>query len=65
MKTYLARVSHFSFYKEGDELVVECEECKEFEERFAWEERLEEYDGEELTRELYATYYTELVKRYI
>jgi len=65
MKTYLGRVSHFSFYKEGDELVVQSEEYEEFEERFAWEERLEEYDREELTKELYATYYTELVKRYI
>jgi hypothetical protein len=61
MKRYLVRVSHFSFYKEGDTLIVRSEEHPEFEALFDWKEKYDGCTRKELTRVLYEEYYTELV----
>lgn len=65
METYLGRVSHFSFYKEEDTLIIRSEEYPEFEEQFDWDGEYDDCTREELKRVLYEKYYTELVTRYL
>jgi hypothetical protein len=57
---YITRFSHFTFSKEGDELVVTSERDDSFEVRHDWPEELSMTD-EDLAATLHERYYTDLV----
>jgi len=59
---YITRLSHFTFNKEGDELVVTSERT-EFESRFEWPEDLS-MDDEDLVPELHERFYANAMSEY-
>lgn len=54
---YITRLSHFTFNKEGDELVITSER-NDFEQRHDWPEDLSMTD-EDLASELHDRFYTD------
>lgn len=54
---YITRLSHFTFYKEGDNLVITSER-EDFERRFDWPDDLTMTD-ENLHEQLHERFYTD------
>jgi len=59
---YITRLSHFTFSKEGDELVITSERS-DFERRFEWPDDLTMTD-EDLASELHERFYTQVQSEY-
>jgi len=55
---YITRLSHFTFHKEGDELVITSER-EDFEQRHDWPDDLTMTD-EDLHAELHERFYTDV-----
>jgi hypothetical protein len=62
-KSYLTRITHFTFYKEGDELVVQSERDDVFEVRHDWPDGWSVRD-EDLFEKLHENYYIEMWKKF-
>jgi len=62
-KSYLTRISHVGFYRDGDELVIESERDEDFEQRHDWPDDLSASD-EDLFGELYERYYVEVREQF-
>jgi hypothetical protein len=60
---YLTRLNHFTFSKEGDELVIVSERDDSFEERHDWPDDWSVTD-EDLQSKLYDRYYIQLKKSF-
>ena len=59
---YITRLSHFTFSKEGDELLISSERT-DFERRFDWPDDLSMTD-EDLHSELHDRFYTDVKVEY-
>lgn len=62
MTHYITRISHFTFSKDGDELVVTSERDDSFEARYDWPDSWSEED--DLTEEIHKDYYISVQSKY-
>lgn len=60
---YITRLSHFTFSKQGDELIVTSERDDSFEQRYDWPEAWEMTD-EDLAEALHEKYYLDIQEAY-